>query len=181
MTTSMPAAPVNPDVGASGGGRCNPSIQNGDSIIMTQPTDDDQAAGSPGLVRCSNCGRYGWHTTDRCADADRYVCAPWCTDGSGHPSDVFLDDQECSGPQHKVVLSLEDGVPALPIAPADLHSAPGITVYASQRWYRLPTITANVFVLRGAIDYDLTLTPSEAVELARALVGAVELIAGGQR
>ncbi|BBX56965.1 hypothetical protein MSHO_23100 [Mycobacterium shottsii] len=79
------------------------------------------------------------------------------------------------------MLSLEEGAPAMPINPAELHSAPGITVYASQRWYHLPTVTANVYAMRGHLDYDLNLTPSEAVKLARALVAAVELIAGGQR
>jgi hypothetical protein len=28
----------------------------------TQPTDE------PGLVQCAICGRYGWHTSDRCPD-----------------------------------------------------------------------------------------------------------------
>ncbi|WP_225037992.1 DUF6907 domain-containing protein [Mycobacterium canetti] len=149
--------------------------------MSQHPVNSDQQAAPDhplGLGRCDHCGRYGWHNTERCPDSERYTCTPWCIDGAGHPCELFLDDQECSGPQLKVALTLERGAPALPLTPEDVCGAPGVTVYASKRWYRFPTITANVFALAGGIDYDLTLTPPEAAELAQALLAAVRLVDG---
>jgi hypothetical protein len=36
------------------------------------------------------------------------TCAPWCTDGTGHPGTVFRSDQTCWGQSNYVELSLED-------------------------------------------------------------------------
>lgn len=39
------------------------------STTNTNPLPgDDQAAEGPGLVRCKNCGRHGWHETARCPE-----------------------------------------------------------------------------------------------------------------
>jgi hypothetical protein len=57
-------APVDLGVDAPSGGRSNPTTRNEKgTTIMTQPTDE-----GTGLVHCDNCGRYGWHTSDRCPD-----------------------------------------------------------------------------------------------------------------
>jgi hypothetical protein len=81
---------------------------------MTQKVTDPQPDIAPptdetGLVRCDNCGRYGWHTTDRCpepAQINPYPGIPlpagavqaegWCDVGKPEAFRLF------TGPRHYV-------------------------------------------------------------------------------
>src|SRR3981081_3541677 len=96
-------------------------------------------------------------------------CAPWCVDGDGHPDDICRADQNCWGVQHKVVLGLEDGAPALPMTSVS-SDAPGLTVYAYKQWHGLPHLRLNVFREHDnphlSVDHDLDVTASEARQLA---------------
>lgn len=106
--------------------------------------------------------------------ADRITCAPWCTDGDGHPDAVCRADQCCHGVQTKVVLGLEAGAPSLPLAAAIGDGSPGVTVYAYRAWHGLPHLRLNVFRLGPErhldVDVDLDVTAGEARELARHLL-----------
>ncbi|MBB5162492.1 hypothetical protein [Mycobacterium sp. AZCC_0083] len=61
-TTQTTTAPVNLDAPTSSGDRCNPTTSNDEKGISIMPQTTDET----GLVQCANCGRYGWHTSDRC-------------------------------------------------------------------------------------------------------------------
>jgi hypothetical protein len=37
------------------------------------------------------------------------VCAPWCTDGDGHPRSGFAEDQRCYGEWHITPAAFSDG------------------------------------------------------------------------
>ncbi|RUP35015.1 MAG: hypothetical protein EKK51_00205 [Mycolicibacterium sp.] len=108
--------------------------------------------------------------------AGRYQCAPWCTEGNGHPDYFLRADQSCWGPERKTVLSLENDAPALPMerVPCD---APAIAVYPYQGWYQLPKIKLHIYAERQDLDVDFLLTPAEAIELAEHLITTVETIA----
>lgn len=113
---------------------------------------------------------------------DGTSCAPWCMQGDQHQKEILRGDQNCEGPQLKVILGLEDGAPPIPLKDDDAFSAPGITVYAFRRWYSLPTVKLNLYrpTENGhrCVDADVQLTPNEAVELAANLLAAVRTIWG---
>ena len=108
--------------------------------------------------------------------AERFQCAPWCTEGDGHPDYFLRADQSCWGAELKTVLSLENDAPALPLerVPSD---APAIAVYPYRGWYQLPKIKLHIYAERHDTDIDFLLTPSEAVELAEHLITTVQTIA----
>ncbi|MGV7311985.1 hypothetical protein PJJ28_14545 [Mycobacterium kansasii] len=116
------------------------------------------------------------------AAADRIACASWCTDCDGHPHYALRGDQNCWGPQRKVILGLEDGAPALPLQDDELFAAPGITVYAFREWHALPTVKLNLYrpTENGhlSVDVDVQLTLVEAQQLAADLLSAVAEIEG---
>lgn len=116
--------------------------------------------------------------------ADRIACASWCTDGDGHPHYILRGDQNCWGPQRKVILGLEDGAPALPLQDDELFAAPGITVYAFREWHALPTVKLNLYrpSMNGdlSVDVDVQLTLAEASQLADNLRAIVDEIGSGQ-
>lgn len=113
---------------------------------------------------------------------DEINCASWCIQGDQHQKEILRGDQNCEGPQLKVILGLADGAPPLPLKDDDLFSAPGLTVYAFKRWHSLPTVKLNLYRPtengHGCVDVDVQLTPIEAVELAEHLITVVKTIGG---
>lgn len=118
------------------------------------------------------------------AAADRIVCASWCTDADGHLLKSLRADQDCWGPQRKVILGLEDGAPALPLQDDQLFAAPGITVYAFRGWHSLPTVKLNLYRptenSHCSVDVDVQLTLAEARRLAGSLLAACDEIDGAR-
>lgn len=76
-------------------------VPQGDSTTDPYP-DVAPAAGTGDLVQCGNCGRYGWHTTDRClegtTDPQPDVAPP--------PGADWVDDWE-PDPAHRVVFGVD--------------------------------------------------------------------------
>lgn len=68
-------------------------------MTNVQPaTGDDQTVG-PELVRCDNCGRHGWHETDRCpSDLREYHAGhvTWCTNRDTEFTEHTDDEPYCS-------------------------------------------------------------------------------------
>lgn len=107
-------------------------------------------------------------------------CTPWCTD-PGHRRALLRADQNCWSEERTIVLSLDEFAPA---AHRDYEYAdPHVSVYARRDHHRLPVIVTHLYREHSnqhlAADVDFQLTPGEAVELARNLIGVVEQIAGG--
>ncbi|SKM23359.1 hypothetical protein [Mycobacteroides abscessus] len=112
-------------------------------------------------------------------------CAPWCTDGKGHPNSVMRSDQACWSASNAVVLGLADGAPALPV---DLESwaqldPPHVAVAAHRAWHGLPVVDVHLHHPHEnphvSVDFNVKLTPSEAVQLARFLLDAAALAGAG--
>lgn len=116
--------------------------------------------------------------------SDTIQCAPWCTDGDGHPHYALRGDQNCWGPLRKTILGLEDGAPALPLQDDELDAAPGISVYAYRGWHALPTVKLNLYrpTENGhlSVDVDVQLTLVEAQQLAADLLSVVAEIEGAR-
>lgn len=114
--------------------------------------------------------------------ADRIACASWCTDGDGHPHYALRGDQNCWGPQRKVILGLEGGAPSLPLQDDELSAAPGVTTYAFRAWHALPTVKLNLYRPSEngnlSVDVDVQLTLAEASQLADSLIAVVAEIEG---
>ncbi|MFT9536213.1 hypothetical protein ACM0AX_23450 [Mycobacteroides abscessus subsp. abscessus] len=112
-------------------------------------------------------------------------CAPWCNDGGGHRDAVMRSDQSCWSASNAVVLGLADGAPALPI---DTESwaqldPPRIAVAAYRAWHGLPVVDVHLYHPHEnpnvSVDFNVKLTPSEAVQLARYLLDAAALAGAG--
>ncbi|SKX65863.1 Uncharacterised protein [Mycobacteroides abscessus subsp. bolletii] len=112
-------------------------------------------------------------------------CAPWCTDGAGHADSVMRSDQACWSPSNAVVLGLAEGAPALPV---DLESwaqldPPHVAVAAYRAWHGLPVVDVHLYHPHEnpnvSVDFNVKLTPSEAVQLARFLLDAAALAGAG--
>lgn len=117
-------------------------------------------------------------------NADKITCTSWCIEGDGHPEENFRADQWCQGEARMTILGLESLGPALPVSKIIIGEAPAITVYARQGWYQLPIVRMNVNRYHAndhmAIDADLSLTPAEAIQLAKQLIETVAEIGGTQ-
>lgn len=112
-----------------------------------------------------------------------HQCAPWCIEGSPHHRGYKLRaDQNCWGPDHSVVLGLEDGAPATHLSHAEMLELdpPRITACAWRQWYGLPIVYLHAYRPSSNphedLDVNLKLTPFEAVELANHLISVVETI-----
>ncbi|YCU36204.1 hypothetical protein ACRYGU_03685 [Mycobacteroides abscessus] len=112
-------------------------------------------------------------------------CAPWCTDGKGHPNSVMRSDQACWSASNAVVLGLADGAPALPV---DLESwaqldPPHVAVAAYRAWHGLPVVDVHLYHPHAnpnvSVDFNVKLTAAEAVQLARFLLDAAALAGAG--
>jgi hypothetical protein len=69
---------------------------------IAPPADDDQTADSTDLVRCDNCGRYGWHTTDRCpATPPDLAPPPWAS---------FVDTWDSALGGGRVILGVDHAI-----------------------------------------------------------------------
>lgn len=112
-------------------------------------------------------------------------CAPWCTDEHGHKMSSNRADQNCWGPDHPVILGLDDHAPAAHLSVEEqLAADPArITPSAYKPWYGLPVVYLHMYRPSENtylnLDTSLHLTPSEAVELANHLIAVVETIGGG--
>ncbi|CCC43389.1 hypothetical protein H1J40_15070 [Mycobacterium canettii] len=65
--------------------------QIGNPIMSQHPVNSDQQAADHQLERCENCGRYGWHSTEKCPDSERSYYghhASWCIDRDEGRHDV---------------------------------------------------------------------------------------------
>ncbi|MBE5495032.1 hypothetical protein [Mycobacteroides abscessus] len=112
-------------------------------------------------------------------------CAPWCTDSAGHRDAVMRSDQSCWSASNAVVLGLAEGAPALPV---DVESwaqldPPHVAVAAYRAWHGLPVVDVHLYHPHEnpsvSVDFNVKLTPSEAVQLARFLLDAAALAGAG--
>lgn len=112
-------------------------------------------------------------------------CALWCTDGRGHLDAIMRADQSCWSASNAVVLGLADGAPALPIDSESWAQLdpPRIAVAAYRAWYGLPVVDVHLYHPSDNpsvhVDFDVKLTPDEAVQLARFLLDAAALAGAG--
>jgi hypothetical protein len=112
------------------------------------------------------------------------TCAPWCTDG-GHTKEKFRADQNCWGPDHPVILGLDERAPAAHLSIEEQLAAGDparITPCAWKAWRGLPVVYLHLYRPHENehldMDASLKLTPGEAVELAEALMAVVSEIGG---
>jgi hypothetical protein len=119
------------------------------------PTTAPTIPPSPDLVRCDNCGRYGWHETEKCPDAPDIAPPP------GAEADVWDD-------AGRDIYQLSGTV----IASDDFMKCPLVSAVARQR---LDGRLADV-----AVEVDdagrQPLTSAQARELAGYLTEAADLI-----
>ncbi|WP_044080325.1 hypothetical protein [Mycobacterium canetti] len=178
---------------------------------MTQPPDDDQP---DSLVRCENCGKYGWHPTDQCPEQ---TSAPIDLDPPALPPAALLRWKELAdrdigvyhdGDASKVIPfeRPEWADPDCDIVGRNLSQC-----YYTSEWVEIPLayrdghideeeLEPAVMRVRAKMCGDgiafvglserrfakgqwkfsdgVGLTPTEATELARVLLAAVELIGG---
>lgn len=112
-------------------------------------------------------------------------CASWCSDGKGHVDAVMRSDQSCWSASSAVVLGLAEGAPALPIALEDWAQLdpPRIAVAAYRACHGLPVVDVHLYYPHenphAHIDFNVKLTPAEAVQLARFLLDAAALAGAG--
>ncbi|GAS87545.1 DUF6907 domain-containing protein [Mycolicibacterium brisbanense] len=112
-------------------------------------------------------------------------CAPWCTVGD-HTREKFRADQNCWGPDHPVVLGLDDNAPAAHLSIEEqLEQDPArITPCAYKAWRGLPVVYLHVYRPHETehmdLDASVKLTPGEAGELASALMAVVAEIGGAK-
>jgi hypothetical protein len=93
----------------------------------------------------------------------KVVCAPWCSDGDGHPNDVFREDQRCYSPFVYVFPVSADGE---------------IGAHARRDVDKEPVVELHVYGF-GGIDETIHFTAIEAVLLAERLLSAAVLIGLG--
>lgn len=112
-------------------------------------------------------------------------CASWCTDGAGHLDAVMRADQSCWSPSSAVVLGLAEGAPALPV---DVESwaqldPPHVAVAAYRAFHGMPSVDLHLYHPsenpHAHIDFNVKLTPAEAIQLARFLLDAAALAGAG--
>lgn len=112
-------------------------------------------------------------------------CAPWCTDGRGHLDAIMRADQSCWSARQAVVLGLAEGAPALPIALEDWAQLdpPHIAVAAYRAFHSLPVVSLHLYHPSDNpsvhVDFDVRMTPDEAIQLARFLLDAAALAGAG--
>ncbi|SIJ65641.1 Uncharacterised protein [Mycobacteroides abscessus subsp. abscessus] len=112
-------------------------------------------------------------------------CAQWCTDGAGHLDSVMRSDQACWSASNAVVLGLAEGAPALSVALEGWVQLdpPHIAVAAYRAWHGLPVVDVHLYHPHEnpnvSVDFNVKLTPSEAVQLARYLLDAAALAGAG--
>ena len=110
------------------------------------------------------------------------VCAPWCSDGDGHPEQLGRGDQLC----HTRELLVEPLVREFRFGPAEIawldlparYRAPdGYGVYARREPGRLD----EVCLRHIGPDTETFLTPNEARLVAAALIAAADTLEAGAR
>ena len=142
--------------------------------IQSVPVDDQPHVGFSFRASCL-CG---WHSqpeprvdavkAGRCHVEDRptpatgpTTCEPWCSDGDGHPDELFVEDQRCDSSVMNVELSLPDD----PLTVSPHESMPDFAmVYASKR----PAESLRIHVNHND-EPDVLYTPAEAQQLIEAL------------
>ena len=90
----------------------------------------------------------------------RVVCAPWCTDGDGHPNEAFYEDQRCYSEFAYVYPVSADGE---------------IGAHARRDVDKDAVVELHVSGF-GDIDETIQFTASEAVLLAERLLAAAVLV-----
>jgi hypothetical protein len=101
----------------------------------------------------------------------RIQCAPWCTDGDGHPNEIFRQDQRCYSPMVYVDSSLMDGQISAH-ARRDIDNDPVVELHV----YGFPSVFD-----RAELDETLHFTADEARRLAVELVAAADNAEGVNR
>lgn len=100
------------------------------------------------------------------------VCAPWCSDGDGHPNQTGRDDQVCWGHEgRKVDLSIEDVYVEKQGDPKDPEYAidtPRLTPMPYRGFNQNAVVYLHLWLpgFRDGIDLSAKLTGAEARQLA---------------
>lgn len=105
------------------------------------------------------------------------VCAPWCTDGDGHPHVTGRGDQTCWGPAAYIEPSLED---VCLEGKQQCLSRVGVMAYRGFNHYPAVYLHLDLVAVPGRpyTDRNLLLTTAEARTLAANLTRSADLIEG---
>jgi hypothetical protein len=106
-------------------------------------------------------------------------CAPWCTDGDGHPAASMRDDQVCWGPDGYVEASTEEVLAEF--RNDSVISFPSVIgAQAYRQFNQQPQVYVHIELPAaadaGGVDVSVKLTADEARRLAANLIEAAELI-----
>lgn len=79
---------------------------------------------APALTQCTNCGRYGWHTTERCPEPVRGPAGQTDSMTNGGKRDnatSFTATVEGTGPtaRHRIEVEIDQDGPGGPVALVD--------------------------------------------------------------
>lgn len=137
---------------------------------------------SPGITEDAVQTVYNWGAPQ---SHGAIQCTPWCADGQGHTDAIMRSDQSCWSPANAVVLGLAEGAPALPITVQDWAQLdpPHIAVATYRAFHGVPVVDLHLYHPSQNphvhIDFNVKMTPAEAIQLARFLLDSASLAGSG--
>jgi hypothetical protein len=104
------------------------------------------------------------------------VCTPWCADGDGHPNDFCREDQTCWSPGDYLELELE------PVRVEKYGRFPALLGVMLKRQTEAAPVVCYIHadLPQWNIDTCVSLTATEALQMAAALSSVAYVMQGGE-